>query len=113
MAAVPSNDDRRPLARAKVNEYGVYLEYAQEQVNDPDLPFRAAVRHALRASETTLIARSSRDWAQVARDWAQAAELMQLVETNSAHYDVARDRSQRYQTYRDYAQQQVIANVRR
>jgi len=113
MELVPPDDARAELARAKVKEYGVYLDYAREQADDPDLPFRAAVRRALRASEAAATARSARDWAQVARDWAQAAELMEVVDASSSRYELARDRVSRYQTYRDYAEQQTALKVSR
>ncbi len=107
MKTVPPRDSRHSLAQAKVEEYGLYQDYAQERLEDPDLIFRAAVRRALRASEAAGTARSPREWAAIARDWAQAAEFMAGVEASSPHYDLARERVQRYQAYRDYAQQQV------
>ncbi|MBP0020122.1 MAG: peptidylprolyl isomerase [Cyanobacteria bacterium SBLK] len=102
MRVVPVNDDYYTVARKKVIEYQSYLEYASQQVNNPDGIFRAAVNQAISAVNSTQIARFPEEWEQAERDWRRAIELMKKVSEDHPKYEIAREKAEEYQIYLTY-----------
>ena len=102
MRVVPVNNDYYTVAQKKVIEYQGYLEYATQQVKNPDGVFRAAVNQAIAAVNSTQIARFPEEWEQAEQDWTRAIELMKTVSEEHPKYEVAQEKAEEYQTYLAY-----------
>jgi hypothetical protein len=89
---------------------GFFLQDAQPP-SPPEIPkseaFRWAVNRAMSAAELTQTAQSSEEWQQVTDWWKDAIEMMQVVPSSDARYQVAVAKITEYQNNLDYAQSKL------